>query len=235
VVFEEGGVLEESSTAVTSEAVVWGRTVEDLLQQPVDACVLGSVHQEGGVLQEQLRAAGCRKVVAYHRGDQFPLRTNLREPQTVGVDRLAAARGAWQPQQGAIVVDLGTAITVDWIDAERVFQGGAIVPGLTLSSQALAAGCARLPEVSTDAEEPLHLPGRSTHEAIQHGLDVGIPSLVDHLVQDLRITAGAGTPLWVTGGDAPWYLRRTRLPFRHETHLVARGLLAALLDGEGEG
>ena len=147
----------------------------------------------------------------------------------MGVDRLAAALAAHSRSGAAVVLDLGTAITVDWVDAAGVFQGGAIVPGRGLAAAALAHGTHLLPEVAPGrVDEPLHLPGRDTEQAIRHGLDVGMVALVEGLVADLLLEAGPGPALWLTGGDAEWFLHRTRLEVRHDPLLVVHGLLVAL-------
>ena len=72
--------------------------------------------------------------------DDLPLEVRLEHPEHIGMDRLAAATAAAQlraPRRAALVVDSGSAITVDYLSAEGVFMGGAILPGLGLAARAL--------------------------------------------------------------------------------------------------
>jgi type III pantothenate kinase len=201
-----------------------------------DAVVVGSVHRFGEALEQALRAAGVARVAGLHRGDAFPIATDVAEPGRVGVDRLAAALAAFTLARGAArVVSVGTAITVDWIDAHGLFRGGAIVPGRRLQARALHDFTDRLPDVGAHSDAasdatPLHLPGRTTEEAIRSGLDVGIPAFVAALVADLARVA-ADAPVFVTGGDARWLLARAPFAARAEPFLAARGLVLAHASG----
>lgn len=205
------------------------RLVADAWDRGAEAFVLATVRGEIAGLAEAVRAQGFPPSRIYLSGADLPVATTVRHPESLGVDRVAAALGAHaQTLDGVIVVDCGTAITVDFMDREQVFQGGAIVPGRRLAARAMHQGTARLPEVSDWGDPPpLHLPGKSTEEAMVHGLDCGIPAMIDGLVQDLRRVAGPHAELWVTGGDASWYRRRSALPWRSDPLLVLRGLWVA--------
>ncbi len=196
-----------------------------------DLWVVGSVHSAGTRLLERLRSAGRSPCHGYFRGDRFPMKLGVRHGETVGVDRLAGCLAAFQMTRVAnIVVDLGTAITVDWVDGDGSFQGGAIVPGLQLCADALRQGTDRLPRIEMDpAHAPCHLPGKDTSEAIRHGIDAGLPGLVDRLIEDLQASTGPCS-MWVTGGDAAWFRQRSRHELVHDPVLVARGFLAAALE-----
>ena len=140
---------------------------------------------------------------------------------------LAAALASYFIMQApCVVVDLGTAVTVDWVDQYGTFRGGAIVPGRKLMGKALALGTDRLPEISSwdDPEPPLHLPGLDTHSAIRNGIEVGFSRFVDGLVEDLLQQEADEVGLVLTGGDAEWYLRRSQFEFHCEPNLVVKGL-----------
>ena len=139
------------------------------------------------------------------------LAIDVEEPRRVGLDRLAAAAAvvrARRPGHPAIVVDCGTATTVDMVSAEGVFLGGAILAGPTLLARALAEGTSRLPEVAAlDDEPPPRLPGRSTAQAIAAGIGWGMRGAVSRLVAEAREAFLAASPavepqLFLTGGSA---------------------------------
>src|SRR5207249_10383120 len=86
--------------------------------------------------------------VVFEKYTDLPIRLNVDEPETVGLDRLfgaVAAKAMVPPGTPAITVDVGTAVTVNLIDAEGVFQGGAIFPGPRLMARALHDFTAKLP------------------------------------------------------------------------------------------
>ncbi|MDA1040024.1 MAG: type III pantothenate kinase, partial [Planctomycetota bacterium] len=103
----------------------------------------------------------------------MPLVITLPEPHRVGIDRLAgaaAARLVKSADRPAIIVDCGTAATIDLISAGGEFLGGAILPGPALMTKALAEGTSRLPEVAALEQGIVPaMPGRSTQEAIAAG------------------------------------------------------------------
>lgn len=146
----------------------------------------------------------CRK---YFRRDPFILqagvRTGLkiryRNPLEVGPDRIANAIGATHlhPDRHLIVVDCGTATTIDAVRAGRDFLGGVILPGLRISMEALEKNTARLPTVEIVASR--ELVGRSTVECIQSGLYFGHRMALEGLTREIRAQVFDGEPVVVIG------------------------------------
>lgn len=177
---------------------------------PAGAVVLvASVHDRAAALLEMAIAeesATGRRSLRQQRVTHadLPLEVSLAEPQRVGIDRLAAAAAATVlvPRgQGAIVVDCGTAATVDMIDARGRYLGGAILPGPVLMARALAEGTSKLPEVQSLARgEPPSMPGGDTRTAIAAGIGWGIRGAIAELVTQARRTLGSGAAVIATGG-----------------------------------
>lgn len=118
-----------------------------------------------------------------------------REPATMGSDRWHAIIGAWDLVKGAfVVVDAGSAITVDWVDHEGSHQGGYILPGRNMMLRSLSQNTAR---VLFDADEARvsTAPGRSTGECVLHGVSWLLRALALQLDQEVAV------PIVVTGGD----------------------------------
>lgn len=124
------------------------------------------------------------------------------EPHTVGVDRIANAVAAWDFTRSAcIVIDLGTATKLEAIDADGVFRGGVIAPGLGVSRDALALRAARLFAVELTA--PSATIGRDTIGAVQSGLVLGHARMIEGLVADIASDLGVDDPeIFITGGHA---------------------------------
>lgn len=134
----------------------------------------------------------------------LPLGVALPHPQRVGIDRLAAAAAAAvvkRPGKPAVVVDCGTAATVDLVAPDGTFHGGAILPGPALLARALAEGTSRLPAVALlERGPPPALPGRSTEDAIAAGIGWGIRGAIARLVAEARLAAGTDADVILTGG-----------------------------------
>jgi type III pantothenate kinase len=140
------------------------------------------------------------------RHTDLPVAVSLPEPGRVGIDRLAAAAAATivkPADAAAVVVDCGTATTIDLVSAAGEFLGGAILPGPLLMARALAEGTSRLPAVAALAAGGLPMmPGRSTDEAIAAGIGLGFRGAVSRLVAEARATLGRGAVTILTGGWA---------------------------------
>ncbi|NTV52514.1 MAG: type III pantothenate kinase [Candidatus Firestonebacteria bacterium] len=154
----------------------------------------------------------------------MPVKNAYRPPRDLGVDRLLNAVAA-RAEFGApvIMIDAGTAITVDAVDARGVFLGGAILPGLELSLQALARGTALVPRVSL--KKPQSLLGRSTRTALAAGVVGGTAGALTALVAGLRLKVGPKAMVIGTGGT----LEQGILPLPELQHFRPHLALTALL------
>lgn len=136
----------------------------------------------------------------------LPIAVCVEQPARVGMDRLAAAVAVNQlrdPRSPAIIVDAGTAITVDLVDHHGDFLGGAILPGLRLVSQALAAKTDQLPQVDPHFHRSVpNALGTSTEGAIRSGLFWGSVGAIRELVERLGALASGTPQVFLTGGDA---------------------------------
>lgn len=120
------------------------------------------------------------------------------DPREVGPDRIANAVGAFARRQGAtIVVDFGTATTLDVVTSKGEYLGGAILPGIEISLDALFERASLLRRV--EIVEPRRLIGRSTAESIQSGIVYGVAEQVDGLVGRMLEEVGPAMVL-ATGG-----------------------------------
>lgn len=133
----------------------------------------------------------------------LPLRVDYATPATLGVDRVLSAAGAARLHGAPVLVaGCGTATTLDVVDRDGVFRGGAILCGLALQRDALASGTAQLPAVPLDP--PARAVGRSTVECLQSGLVYGHAAAVAGLAARMRAELDLPeAPLIGTGGLAP--------------------------------
>jgi len=123
------------------------------------------------------------------------------DPREVGADRIVNGIAAFDALGGpVIVVDFGTATTIDVIDGDGAYLGGAIAPGVETSAEALFSKAARLSKV--DLEDPGTVIGKNTRQSVQAGLLLGEAAMVDGLVRRTWTELGTETPVVATGGLA---------------------------------
>jgi pantothenate kinase type III len=164
----------------------------------------------GEVLAHEARARGVGRLVEAGSGVRLPIALLVDNPERLGADRICAACGvAARGGVEAVIVDAGTAVTVDCLSAEG-FLGGAIFPGVDLMLRALSEGTGALPLVRATAPPPdgsvsgppPPLPGRSTEGAMRGGVFWGWVGGVRELVARARDSIGADAPVVITGGGA---------------------------------
>ncbi len=177
------------------------RTLWDNMPQP-RKIVASSVNPAAlKALEAAADASVHEPVLVIGRDLPLPIDTKLPEPDRIGVDRLCAAVAAFDRLgQACVVADFGTAITIDCVDDEGVFLGGAILPGLAMGAEALSGGTAQLPKV--ELREPDWVFGRNTREAITGGLVMGARGALRHFVEAYATELGHWPVVIVTGGDA---------------------------------
>ncbi len=157
-----------------------------------------------------------------------PLEIELPRPDMVGIDRLLAAVAANRIRRAdhpAVIVDLGTAITVDLVSSSGAFQGGAILPGTEMSARALHDYTDLLPQIEMseliDPPPPL---GKATDLAMRSGLYWGTVGAVRELASRMVPSGSAEPELFVTGGAGPMVARLVSASARHIPHLTLAGI-----------
>jgi len=131
----------------------------------------------------------------------LPIETAVEDAEAVGVDRLCCAAAAFDRLgRACVVADFGTAITVDCVNGDGVFLGGAILPGLAMSARALHTWTAQLPEV--ELRQPDSVFGVNTTEAIVGGLIYGARGALRQLIEAYAENLGHWPLVLATGGDA---------------------------------
>lgn len=144
-------------------------------------------------------------------------------PREVGADRLVNAVAAIHKYGvPAIVVDFGTATTLDVISPEGEYLGGCIMAGVGISAEALFRTAARLPRIELVAPE--HVIGRTTVEAMQSGIMLGYAGAIDALVERIRMELGCETTVIATGGLAERIAAETRTIQHVDPWLTLEGL-----------
>ncbi|MEK6599492.1 MAG: type III pantothenate kinase [Deltaproteobacteria bacterium] len=129
----------------------------------------------------------------------MPIMTD--NPKEVGADRIVNAVAAYEIYKSAvIVVDFGTAATFDYVSQKGEYMGGAIAPGIGISTDALFQRAAKLPRV--EISKAKNIVGKNTVDSIQSGIFYGYIGLVDGIVERMKKEVGLKTRVVATGGFA---------------------------------
>lgn len=190
------------------EQAVWADcTLEELIaygnQAGVDGVITASVALPDPATQQRLAEVFPIALELTYQ-TPLPFQNNYQTPETLGRDRLAAVAGAQAlfPATNCLVIDCGTCIKYDFLDAQGVYAGGNIAPGAAMRIKAMHAFTARLPEV------PMKMPdqsiGYSTETALQNGALLGA---VMEIMGFVALFGKGARPLQVLlcGGDAEFF------------------------------
>jgi type III pantothenate kinase len=171
------------------------------------------------------------KVLEMTSSTPVPIGNDYLSPQTLGVDRLAAAVGVVKCMgyEDCLIIDFGTAITIDLVEG-GVFRGGNISPGVTTRFRALADYTACLP-LCAPTEEVLEY-GRTTTEAIEQGVMRGVEQEIRGYVEQFLLKNHENCIIF-TGGDAKYFVKRIKNAIFADCEPVIYGL-ATILDYDAE-
>jgi type III pantothenate kinase len=202
----------------------------DLIESADGATVvLASVNPAGEkqvreLVRQTLAGAPLQRV---ERDLPIPIGRQLDPESIVGDDRLLNAAAVYdQAKQAAIIIDIGTAITVDFVDGAGTFHGGAIGPGARMMLQSMHEHTAQLPEVSF--QKPREPIGHNTAEAMRVAVYHGLRGMVRELAEQYATVIGSFPLIVATGGDAEQILGDYDLIERIVPDLALLGMAATL-------
>ena len=189
---------------------------------PIDRGILSTVVQLG---EEQLARLVDLPfpLLRLDHTTPLPIKNLYRTPQTLGSDRLAAVVGAQSrfPEHDLLVIDAGSCITYEFLDASGCYHGGNISPGLQMRLSALHQLTSRLPVV--DASGPLPTIGYDTETAIRAGVVKGIEYEMSGYITSLR-QKYPGLLVFLTGGDRFSFDANIKSIIFADRFLVLKGL-----------
>ncbi len=183
-------------------------------------------------LKKVLADVNGEKLLVVGQSLPVPLKVKIDKPESVGTDRLCCAAAGYLIEGGACAIaDLGTAITVDCVNSEGHFIGGAILPGLALQAGALAEQTALLPRIAV--ERPPSPLGQDTEQAIRSGIFYGSIGAIKGLVESYASILGHWPVLFLTGSDAPLIEESLEIADKVVPHLCLRGVVLAYQKAPG--
>jgi type III pantothenate kinase len=186
----------------------WQEALEKWKLEPGRTCVITGVNPRQRDLFMSWLAKQDQHVHLLDSPGQLPLKVALERPDHVGIDRLldaVAANGRRPSDRPAVIVDAGSAVTVDWLDRSGTFCGGAILPGLRLMTEALHRYTALLPLVQITVSCP-EVPAVSTRAAVEAGVFWTAAGAVNTLIARMAEGSDQAPVTFLAGGDGPLLL-----------------------------
>ena len=156
---------------------------------------------------------------------EWGMALDVDEPASLGADRAVTAIAAHARHAGdLIVIDFGTATTIDWVDYQGAYKGGIIAPGINLSLDALVTAAAKLPRIAIEAPASTSVIGRNTVDQMRIGIYWGYVSLIEGLTRRMKAEIARPAKVVATGGLAVLFERHTNVFDAVEPDLTLQGL-----------
>ncbi len=199
------------------------REVNDYLDHhAVEGVIFSTVREQDPKVIETLQQRANR-FHGFSHSSRLPIGINYATPHTLGLDRIAAAVGAYTQHPGtpALIIDAGTCVTYDLLTAEGVFAGGNIAPGIELRLRAMHEHTGKLPQINAEGEIPEM--GFSTETAMRAGTIRGIVHEIEGYIAQLK----EDYPelfVFLTGGDALKLEAKIKSRIFVDPNLVLTGL-----------
>ncbi|MEQ8362552.1 MAG: type III pantothenate kinase [Cyclobacteriaceae bacterium] len=218
--FEQANLIQQFSFEDSNVFNEWlGKTV-------FENVIVSSVARSTDNLLDKINSSG--KKILMNQSTPFPIVIKYSTPQTLGLDRIAAACGALEimPNKHCLVIDLGTCINYEFVDDQANYYGGAISPGVKMRFEAMHTFTVRLPLVKFVEDSPLI--GNSTESCMQSGVENGVLAELEGIIdryQKKYPTMG----VILCGGDAPLFENKLKRPIFVAPNLVLSGLNRILL------
>lgn len=203
----------------------WFNGKLNIMKQTFDKAIVCNVSKFASEkIKENIQSGYIR---IFSRTETIPITIDYDTPNTLGLDRIAAAVGSefLFPQTNKLIFDFGTAITIDFVDENSTFLGGNISLGMNARIKALHeyTGCLPLVEIPKKSV----LTGKNTVSAIQNGVVNGILFEIDEYIRLYEVKYQSVKVIF-TGGDCHFFEKRVKNHIFAESNLVAIGLHSIL-------
>lgn len=226
---EHSLIVQSIRTQPLAHSLEYKERIEKFLQEKnmekqFDGLIISSVVPEcTAAVSEALKTLSKKEPVILTHKLNTGIALDVTKPESAGTDRIAACAGAcvlYEPP--LVVIDFGTATTLNFVGKGNVYKGGAILPGIGMMKHALFSETAQLPEI--EITKPNLPPGRDTQEAILIGIIYGTAGAVERIITETEKAENETYLVVITGGSsriAAQFLKRVDYI---EPDIVLKGL-----------
>jgi type III pantothenate kinase len=201
--------------------------LEGFSRDDVEGVIIGTVVPRALHNLEVLSEKYFRKtpLVAGEAAAAWPLQLDVDEPQNVGADRALNAIAAHAKYPGdLLIIDFGTATTLDVVSSTGAYTGGIIAPGINLSLDALVNAAAKLPRIAIEVPETSSVVGRTTQSQMLIGIYWGYVAMLEGLTERIKAELNRPVTVIATGGLATLFAKHTKVFDAIEPDLTIQGL-----------
>ena len=196
----------------------------DIRMSDISDCIIASVVPPvfNSVYTGVLKMTGKQPLVV-GPGLKTGLNIHVDIPSQVGSDRIVAAVAALAEYKAPLVlIDMGTATTIEVVEPENVYMGGVIFPGVMVSLDSLTSRAAQLPGISLD--KPKNIIGKNTVDCMRSGMMYGTAAMLDGMIDRIAEELGHQSTIVATGGMAQFITPLCRHEIILEKELLLKGL-----------
>lgn len=199
--------------------------IHKIKRTDIEGAILSSVVPPlNAPLSSAVKKITGRRPLLVGSGMKTGLNIKMDNPKTVGGDRIVAAVAAIAKYEGPmIVIDMGTATTLDVVDRAGSYIGGVILPGVNVALNSLVANTAQLPRINLDV--PKRVIGKNTVECMRNGVMYGNAAMLDGIIDRMEEELGEQATLIATGGMARFITPLCRHKIAYDPDLLLRGLM----------
>ena len=190
----------------------------------IDDCIISSVVPPvfNSVRTGVIKIIGKQPMVV-GPGLKTGLNIHVDVPSQVGSDRIVIAVAALAEYKAPLLLmDLGTATTIESVEPDNVYMGGVIIPGVRVSLDALTSRAAQLPGISLD--QPKQVIGKNTVDCMRSGMMFGTAAMLDGLIDRIEEELGHSATIIATGGMAQFVLPLCKHEILLDKNLLLKGL-----------
>jgi type III pantothenate kinase len=201
--------------------------IEGIARQDVTGMIVSSVVPRSRHNLEVLAAKyfNVEPLFAGEGKAAWQIAVDVEEPRSLGADRAVNAIAARAKYPGdLIVIDFGTATTIDHIDGQGAYKGGIIAPGINLSLDALVSNTAKLPRIAIEAPRDDSVIGRNTEDQMLIGVYWGYVAMLEGLIARMKAQIGRPASVIATGGLAVLFDKHTSIFNAVDADLTLQGL-----------
>lgn len=242
--FAKLALVDSHSGRIISQSVwptINAESLEEFARQcgPVSGAILSSTRNLSPEFESAVRNLSDNYIFFLSGVTPVPIKNGYATPMTLGADRLAAAIGAWRiaSAEGGemLIIDMGSAITIDRVNSSGVYLGGNISPGMAMRYEALHRLTDRLPLcIAPDEQDGQQITANSTRRAIEHGVAQGILFELEGYIaaiekqitptEEQKKAKKSLLHIFFTGRDAKYFAGKIKKPIFVVSDLVIHGL-----------